>query len=139
MVYAVGPLAAHDPLNVVLFLSLVGVFLLAAIASTVAVSIVVARSEIGGHLYRFALVPGAIATLAMGVMCVATIVWGISLRAYAPELFTGDEGILATNTALTWLGIVVAMGVSTCVAGVSVARGLAARTAGGTARRTSAG
>ena len=134
LVDAVGPLAVHDPLNVVLALSLVGVFLLAAIASTVAVSIAVARSEIGGQLYRFALVPGAIATLAMGVMCVATIVWGISLRAYAPELFMGDEGILATNTALSWLAIVVMMAASTFVAGISVIRGFSARAADETAR-----
>jgi hypothetical protein len=58
-------------------------------------------SETRGHLYRFALVPGAIATLAMGVMFVAAIVWGISLRTYAPELFAGEEGILAMSTALT--------------------------------------
>jgi hypothetical protein len=134
VVDAIGPLAVHDPLNVVLFLSLVGVFLLAAIASTVAVSMGVARSGINGYLYRFALVPGVIATLAMGVMFVAAIVWGIGLRAYAPELFAGDEGILATNTALTWLGIVVVMGVSTCVAGVSVLRGFSGRAASNTAR-----
>lgn len=134
VVDAAGPLAAHDPLNVVLALSLIGVFLLAAIASTVAVSTIVVRVEIGGHLYRFALVPGALATLAMGAMLVATIVWGIGLRAYAPELFTGDEGILATNTALSWLGIVVVMAASTGVASVSVIRGFAARAADRTAR-----
>ena len=134
VVDAAGPLAVHDPLNVVLALSLIGVFLLAAIASTVAVATIVVRVEIGGHLYRFALVPGALATLAMGAMLVATIVWGIGLRAYAPELFTGDEGILATNTALSWLGIVVVMAASTGVASVSVIRGFAARAADRTAR-----
>ena len=133
LVDAVGPLAVHDPLNIVLALSLVGAFLLAAIASTVAVSIAVARSEIGGHLYRFALVPGAIATLAMGVMLVATITWGVSLWVYAPQLFNSDDGILATNFAASWLGIAVVMAFSTCVAGVSVVRGLAARTADNTA------
>jgi hypothetical protein len=40
--------------------------------------------------------------------------------------------ILATNTALTWLGIVVVMAASTGVAGVSVVRGLAVRTTGST-------
>jgi|tagenome__1003787_1003787.scaffolds.fasta_scaffold13651535_2 hypothetical protein len=54
-------------------LSLLGIFLLAAIASTAAISRIVASSEINGHLYRFALVPGAIATLAMGVMLAATV------------------------------------------------------------------
>lgn len=134
LVDAVGPLAVHDPLNIVLALSLVGAFLLAAIASTVAVSIAVTRSEIGGYLYRFALVPGAIATLAMGVMLVATITWGVSLWVYAPQLFNSDDGILATNFAASWLGVVVVMAFATCVAGVSVVRGLAARTAGSAAR-----
>ena len=67
-------------------------------------------------------------------MCIATIVWGISLRAYAPELFTGNEGILATNTALSWLAIVVVMAASTFVAGVSVIREFSARAADGTSR-----
>lgn len=134
LVDAVGPLAVHDPLNIVLALSLVGAFLLAAIASTVAVSIAVARSEIGGYLYRFTLVPGAITTLAMGVMLVATITWGVSLWVYAPQLFNSDDGILATNFAASWLGVVVVMAFATCVAGVSVVRGLAARTADNTAR-----
>jgi hypothetical protein len=126
---AVGPLAVYDPLNMALFLSLVGLFLLAAVASTAAVSAAVACSEIRGSLYRFALVPGAVATLAMGVMLVATVVWGIGLRVYAPELFASSDGILATNTALTWLGIIVMMAASTCVAGVSVSRGFSGRAA----------
>ena len=92
------------------------------------------RSEITDRLYRFALVPGTVATLAMVTMSIATIIWGVSLWTNAPQLFNGDGGVLATNFAASWVGIVVVMVLSTCVAGVSVVRGFAARTAGNAAR-----
>lgn len=124
---AVGPLAVHDLLNVALAFSLFGLFLLAAVVSTAAVSVAVVRSEISGRLYRFTLIPGAVAALAMLVMLISTVIWGVSLSMDAPQLFNGDGGVLATNFAASWLGIVVVMAVSTCVAGVSVLRDYAVR------------
>jgi hypothetical protein len=83
------------------------------------------------RFYRFALFPAALATLAMGVVLVATVFWGLALRAHAPTLFSGDEGILATPTAATWLVIVVAMGLSVCAALAAVVCGLRARRSAG--------
>ena len=117
----------HDAVNVALFLSLGGAFLLASAASAAAVSVAVSRCEIGARFYGFALLPAALAALAMGVVLVATVVWGLALRARAPALFSGDGGILATPTAATWLAIVAVMAVRACAASAGMVRGLHAR------------
>jgi hypothetical protein len=128
---SLGPLAVHDAVNVALFLSLGGAFLVAAAASAGAVSVAVSRCEIGARIYRFALFPGVLAALAMGVVFVATVVWGLALRAQAPALFSGDEGILATPTVATWLAIVAVMAVCACASGAAMVRGLRARRGAG--------
>ena len=122
-----GRLAVHDVVNVALFLSLGGAFLLAAAASAAAVSVAVSRGKIGARFYRFALFPGTLVALAMGVVLVATVVWGLALRAQAPALFSGDEGVLATPTAASWLAIVAVMAVCACAALAATVRGLRAR------------
>jgi len=127
---ALGRVAVHSTVNVALFLSLVGVFLLAALASAGAVTVAVGRVEVGGRTLRFALYPAAVAAAAMAVVLVGTTVWGVTLRAEAPALFSGDEGILATPTYATWLAIVAVMAVSTAVAVVASIRGLRARNGG---------
>jgi len=124
---SLGRVAVHSSANVTLFLSLVGAFLLAALASAGGVTAAVRRAEVGGRILRFALYPAAIAAAAMTVVLVGTTVWGVSLRAQAPALFAGDEGILATPTYVTWLAIVAVMAVSTAVAVVASIRGLRSR------------
>jgi hypothetical protein len=121
---ALGPVAGHGTINVALFLSLVGAFLLAALASVGAVTAAVGRVEVGGRILRFALYPAAVAAAAMAVVLVGVTVWGLGLLAQAPALFSGDEGILATPTYATWLAIVAVMAVSTVVAVVASIRGL---------------
>jgi hypothetical protein len=118
----------HGTVNVALFLSLVGAFVLAALASAWAVTAAVRRVEVEARALRFALYPAAIAAAAMAVVLVGTTVWG--LLAQAPALFSGDGGILATPTYATWLVIVVVMAVSTVVAVVASIRGLRARNVG---------
>lgn len=124
---ALGRPAVHDPMNVALFLSLVGAFLLAVVASAWAVSAAVRRSELGGRPIRYALYPSAVAAASMVVVLAGTALWGVALRAQAPALFAGDEGILSTPTYVTWLAIVAVMAASTAVALVAAARGLRAR------------
>jgi hypothetical protein len=121
---ALGPVAGHGTINVALFLSLVGAFLLAALASVGAVTAAVGRVEVGGRILRFALYPAAVAAAAMAVVLVGVTIWGLGLLAQAPALFSGDEGILATPTYATWLAIVAVMAVSTVVAVVASIRGL---------------
>ena len=119
----------HDAVNVAFFLSLAGAFLLAAGASVRAVSGAVRRSGVEGQPIRFALYPATVAAIAMVVVLAGTTVWGVALRAQAPTLFAGDDGILSTPTYATWLVIVVVMAASTAVALAGAVRGLRARRA----------
>jgi hypothetical protein len=117
----------HSARGVTFFLSLIAVFVAAAVVSTAAVSLAVALSEIDAGVLRFALGPATVTTVAMGVMFLATLIWGLSLHADAPQLFNGNGGVAATSTALSWLGIVIVMGVATAVAAAAMVRGLRAR------------
>jgi hypothetical protein len=123
---ALGHIAVHDPVNVALFLSLVGAFLLAALASTWAVSAAVRCSEVGRRPLRFALYSATVAAFAMAVVLLGTAVWGLALRAQAPALYAGNDGLLSTPTYATWLAIVVVMAASTAVALGATVRGLRA-------------
>ena len=121
---ALGALAVHDAVNVALFLSVAGAFLVAAVVSVAAVSAAVGRSGVGERHLRFALASAAVAAVGMVAVLAGTVVWGLALRARAPALFTGDNGILQTPTYATWVVSVSAMFLSCCVAVVAVLRGL---------------
>ncbi len=112
--------------NVALGISLTVVLVLCAIASTAAVTGAIARSEISPRLYRFARIPTALAALAMAVVTLALLVWGLSLRADVPSLFNGDDGFLVSSTAANWLAQVVLMGVATGIAMWAALRSFAA-------------
>jgi hypothetical protein len=106
-------------------------FLIGAIASTVAVTMAVTRSEIGTQRvralgvrvviepYRFALLPATIAVLAMAVTVGGVISWGIVAHQVASHTFT-------LGTLLIWLAIVGAMALATLVAAIGAARGRSA-------------
>ena len=99
-----------------LFLGLIALFSVGALASAWAVSAAISRSDVDARWYRFARIPAFVTALALLVMCVATIVWGLALRADVPQLFNGDDGIVATNTGLSWLVIAAVMVIATLVA-----------------------
>jgi hypothetical protein len=123
---ALGALAVHNAVNVALFLSVAGAFLVAAVVSVAAVSAAVGRSGVGEPHLRFALVSAAVAAVGMVAVLAGTVIWGVALRVQAPALFTSDNGILETPTYATWVVIVSAMLLSCCVAVVAVLRGLSA-------------
>src|SRR5262249_19685674 len=100
-----------------------GGFGLAAIVSAAAISIVVIRSQVSEQLFRFARIPALITTLAMVVMVGATLVCGLAARAADPQLFTEDNGLLASNTTVSWLLILALMAVATAVAAAALIRG----------------
>jgi predicted lysophospholipase L1 biosynthesis ABC-type transport system permease subunit len=106
-----------------------GVLIAAAIVSTGSVCIAVARSEIPQRLLSFALWPALLTTLAMALMCVATLIWGLGLRSDVPQLFASNEGMFGTSTIDSWLRIVIAMAITTLLAVISLVRGLSARSA----------
>jgi hypothetical protein len=122
-----SPTNIHQLPGLAILLSWVVVFALAAVASTAAVSAAVARSQIGEAVFRFALGPAAVATLAMVAMLTATIVWGLSLRAQAPQFYNGNDGLLASNTAASWMGHVAVMTVATALSIAGLVRGFKAR------------
>ncbi|HEY7094012.1 MAG TPA: hypothetical protein VH393_12570 [Ktedonobacterales bacterium] len=108
------------PGNVVLFLGLGLVFVLGAAFSVYGVARAVRESEISPRLLSFALIPALVTTLAMAVVTVALIVWGIALRSAAPDLFGAGEGILETNVALNWLGVTLVMTLATIIAIIAI-------------------
>jgi hypothetical protein len=124
-----GGFSVHAALNVALFLSLVGAFLIAAVVSAGAVTAAVGRAEVGGWPIRFALYAAVVAALAMVVVLMGTVVWGLALLASSPSLFLGDDGILATPTVASWLAVVALMSASAGAAAFAVVRGLRARRA----------
>src|SRR6266536_3510675 len=112
--------------NTVLVASLValGSMLAAGVAGAVAA---VRRTELGTGTLRFAAGAAVVTTAAMVVMLVATVAWGLALRAADPALFHSAEGICASSTAGSWAVIVACMAAATAVAGVASARGQALR------------
>jgi hypothetical protein len=113
---SLGDPPTGDPWRVVAFLGWVGVFVLAAFASTVAVSAAALDAEIDGSFYRRAAIPAVVTAIAMVVVAVAVVVWGVALAVFSPDDFWSFDGILASSTPLTWLGIVLVMVGATIVA-----------------------
>ena len=116
LLLSLGDPPTRDPWRVVVFLVWVGVFVLAALASTVAVSAAALDAEVDGSLYRRATAPALVTAIAMAVVVAAVIAWGIALAVMSPAAFWGSEGLLGSSTTLTWLGVVVAMAGSTAIA-----------------------
>ena len=112
----------RQPLNGALFLSWGGLFVLAAIASSAAVSIAVSRSALSPSLYRFALGPAAAATVTMLVMLGAVVAWGLLVRAQLPSYMAQWNTPLHWPEAWTWIAEIVVMSVATLVAAIALIR-----------------
>lgn len=119
----------HSPARFAAIGGFVALFILGAIASTYAVLDAIARAEIPEGLLRFALIPGVVATIAMVVMVLAHLLWSFVLWQKAPDIFWGDDGLLATSTLVGMIVQVVVMVVATIVAIRALAQGFAARNA----------
>jgi hypothetical protein len=78
------------------------------------------RAELGVGMLRF----GAVAVAGVAA---ATVTWGVVLRSADPALFHGHEGVRASSTAASWVGIVLLMAASSALALRASARGLAGR------------
>ena len=119
----------HTPARFAAIGGLAVLFILGAVASTYAVLDAIARAEISEGLLRFALIPGVVATIAMVVMVLAHLLWSFTLWQNAPDIFWGDDGLLATSTLVGMIIQVVVMVVATIVAIRALAQGFAARNA----------
>ena len=111
-----GPPPAGDPARALLFLAWVGVFIVAAIASTVAVAAAALNADVDGTLYARAARPATLTAASILVGAVAVAGWGLGLLGTRPDAFWGSAGLVGSSTALTWLGIVAAMAVAAAVA-----------------------
>ncbi len=80
--------------------SWVGAFVLAAIASVLAVSVAIARSEIRPELYRFALTPEIGVALGMLVTVGAIVVWAVQVQSVAPSYISANDGPLGLQASL---------------------------------------
>ncbi|HEY7781874.1 MAG TPA: hypothetical protein VIC85_16905 [Ktedonobacterales bacterium] len=106
---------------------LVTILLIGAVASTVAISTAIARSEVGARVLQFAMVPTAAVTVIMAVMLVALVVWGLAVRADGPQLFNGNDGVVSSLTAANWIFNVGVWTIAVVVAVAGTLRGLGAR------------
>lgn len=106
---------------------LFALFILGALASAWAVSAAIARVQLSDRLLRFTRLLALLTTLTMGVMLAATVVWGLGLLASAPDVFMGNAGVLATNTAFNWSSVIAVMGIATVVAIIGLVRGTTPR------------
>jgi hypothetical protein len=102
--------------KVAAFAAWVGVFCVAAIASTVAVTVAAINSSIPSEFYLRAVTPALVVAGTMGAVAIAVVVWGLAVLATKPTLFWGYDGLLATSTALSWLGVVAGMGAGAVIA-----------------------
>lgn len=62
----------------------------------------------------------------MAVATVAALIWGLQVRSGDPTWFRGDQGILASPFAPSWIAVVVALAAATVLAALAGRRQLAA-------------
>jgi hypothetical protein len=115
------------------------VFILGAIASTLAVWKVVTNTDVKQetfrplgrqltlNIYSFALLPAVIVAVAMLVMTIATLAWFELTFAALPQVYAGSFGLWETSTLPWFIGIVVLMTVCTIAAFFGLVRGRSAR------------
>jgi hypothetical protein len=116
--------ASPRPTAGLFFLTWVGVFLLAAIASTAAVSIAVSRSELPVQIYRFALGPAAVAVLTMLVMFVAVFAWGLLIQSQVPGYLDTPDGPPPYQIPILtgWVVDLIIMALATLIAAAALIR-----------------
>jgi hypothetical protein len=107
----------------VVFLSWGGLFVLAALVSTAAVSIAMSRSGLSPHLFRLALWPAAIATAFMAVILGAVVFWGLAVHTDVPSYFSSPITPYRFAYAVGWFADVAVMAIATLVAAVALVRG----------------
>lgn len=109
------------------------IFLAVLIAATVLIVQGILRTEFSVKLLRYMIIPMAITGLAMGVSCIAALVWLLRLWVDAPQFATsqsmgpGLAGGLGGSTG--YAIIVVIMGLTTALAIAALVRGLRTNTA----------
>jgi hypothetical protein len=139
---ALRPVQPNQPFplsNLILLLTGAVLFVLGAIASTIAVVKLVGRTggeeqvfRLGGkmaavRLYEFAFLPGLAASICMVAMLAATLALGFSAWSAMPQVFTGNYGTWGMKTIYNWGISVVVMAPAAVAAVWALLRGASAR------------
>ncbi len=115
------------------------VFILGAVASTVAVWKVISHTDVPESTlsllgrkttvkpYEFAVRPARIASGAMQLMLIATVAWGWISYSAMPDVYSQNWGLLQSNTAVSFAVIITLMAVATGTALLGLSRARAAR------------
>jgi len=139
-VFPVVPSGNFPPGNRLMLAGLMLVFILGAIASTLAVwkmvssidpeqeAIRLAGRGLTLRPYAFAFVPAVITTASMLVMLVATLAWGGTAFSALPQVYAGNFGPWQTNTQVWFCAIVTSMTLCTLAGIFGLARSRSART-----------
>ena len=108
---------------------LIALFIVAAIASVLAVSVAITRSEIRPELYRFALTPEIGVAVGMLATVVGIAAWGAQMLTYAPNYLNGPDGPLGLRASLGSHVVVqiALMLLATLIVIIGVTRGFSAR------------
>jgi hypothetical protein len=106
-------------------------FIGGGILSTWGVTSAVRLSEIEAGPLRFATLPATIVAASMGVMLIASLIWGINGMRLFPEMFAANYGFLAINTRVWWIAMTVLMLVTTAAALEGTRRALRANAEAG--------
>lgn len=122
IVPARSDVSAQSTTGHLIFVSWVALFGLAALASTAAVSVAVARCEVSPRLYRLALPPAAVTTVTMAVMLGGVVAWGIIAHAQVPAYLTTGTTPFLVNVALLLIVHIAVMAVATIIAAFAVIR-----------------
>lgn len=93
-------------------------FVLTAIVSTAAVAYAIGQIPVSGGLYRFAAWPALVATGFMVVMCAATLIAGVGLNAFAPQVMPDMFSYYFFN----WWNVTIIMGVASLIAIIGAVR-----------------
>ncbi len=127
--------------NRVLLAGLMLLFVLGAIASTLAVWKVVGRTDVehaafksgnrawNDDIYKFAYIPAIITTISMLVMSVAAIIWSRLVFTALPQVFSGNYGLWQTSTQPWVYGIITLMVICSLVGLFGIVRGRSAMAA----------
>lgn len=94
-----------------------------AVVSVLALSRVIAGSALADGLLRYALVPSIAATIALLLLLVSTVAWGIAAHQEYPLLFDHSAMDLGHVTVTSWLFDVLVMAGAAFVAVFATARG----------------
>jgi hypothetical protein len=116
------------------------IFVLGAIASTLAIWKAVSRTDneqltfhpmgttVNVAIYKFAYIPAVITSVSMAVMLVATLVWSVLVFSALPQVLSGDFGPWQTSTQPWLYGIIGLMLFCSLSAVLGITRGRSALT-----------